>query len=199
MTGKAGAFDVGALNMQTNDAAVSGSGQTNFTVMRVKRDVLRRSSVGGLFTNRSVSVVGDGASQTYGTDATFSFYENVSLIAFLARTQTPGLDAKDLSYQGKFAYAGDRYGVEAEHLVVKDHFLPEVGFVRRDNFRRSYGTGRFSPRPRGIASVRQFRFEGSFDYIETADTGYVETRQTQLGWLTEFENSDRVGLSVADN
>ena len=199
VTGKAGAFDIGALNMQTNDAAVSGSGQTNFTVMRVKRDVLRRSSVGGLFTNRSVSVVGDGASQTYGTDATFSFYENVSLIAFLARTQTPGLDAKDLSYQGKFAYAGDRYGVEAEHLVVEDHFLPEVGFVRRDNFRRSYGTGRFSPRPRGIAAVRQFRFEGSFDYIETADTGYVETRQTQLGWLTEFENSDRVGLSVADN
>ena len=199
VTGKAGAFDIGALNMQTNDAAVSASGQTNFTVMRVKRDILRRSSVGGLFTNRSVSVVGNGSSQTYGTDGTFSFYENVSLIAFLARTQTPGLDTKDLSYQGKFAYTGDRYGVEAEHLVVEDHFLPEVGFVRRDNFRRSYGTGRFSPRPRGIASIRQFRFEGSFDYIETADTGYVETRQTQLGWSTEFENSDQVGLSVADN
>ena len=199
VTGKAGAFDIGALNMQTDDAAMTDSGQTNFTVMRFKRDILRRSSIGGLFTNRSVSVAGDGPSQTYGADATLSFYENVSLIGFLARTQTPGLDAKDLSYQGKFAYAGDRYGVEAEHLVVEDHFLPEVGFVRRDNFRRSYGTGRFSPRPRGIASVRQFRFEGSFDYIETADTGYVETRQMQLGFLTEFENSDQVGLSVADN
>jgi len=27
----------------------------------------------------------------------------------------------------------------------------------------------------------------------------VETRQLQLGFSTEFENSDRVGISVADN
>ena len=33
----------------------------------------------------------------------------------------------------------------------------------------------------------------------TADTGILETRQSQLGFSTEFENSDRVGLSVANN
>ena len=33
----------------------------------------------------------------------------------------------------------------------------------------------------------------------TADTGLVETRQTQLGFSTELENSDRFGVSVADN
>ena len=199
VTGKAGAFDVGALNIQTDDEVISGAETTNFTVVRVKRDVLRRSSIGALFTNRSVSVVGDGSDQTYGADATFSFYDNVSLLAYIARTQTPGLDAEDMSYQGQFTYAGDRYGFQADHLVVEDNFVPEVGFVRRDNFRRSYGTGRFSPRPRSIDAIRQFRLEGSFDYILTADTGQVESRQTQLAFSTEFENSDRVGVSVADN
>ena len=199
VTGKTGAFDVGALNIRTDDEVVSGAEPTNFTVVRVKRDILRRSSVGGIFTNRSVSLVGDGASQTYGVDGTFSFYDNVRLLAYVARTQTPGLDAEDTSYQGQFTYAGDRYGFQAEHLVVGDNFLPEVGFLRRDNFRRSYGTGRFSPRPRSIDAIRQFRFEGSFDYILTADTGHVETRQTQLGFSTEFESSDRVGVSVTDN
>ena len=33
---------------------------TNFTVLRVKRDILRRSTIGGIFTNRSVSLLGDG-------------------------------------------------------------------------------------------------------------------------------------------
>ena len=199
VTGKAGAFDVGALNMQTDDEATSGAAATNFTVVRVKRDILRRSSIGALFTNRSVSIEGDGSSRTYGADATFSFHDNVSLLAYVARTQTPGLGEEDMSYQGQFIYAGDRYGFQADHLVVEDDFVPEVGFVRRDNFRRSYGTARFSPRPRSIDAIRQFRLEGSFDYILTADTGRVETRQTQLAFSTEFENSDRLGISAADN
>ena len=199
VTGKIGAFDVGLLNIQTDEEVVSGAEPTNFTVVRLKRDLLRRSSVGAMFTNRSVSLVGDGASQTYGVDGTFSFYDNVSLLTYVARTQTPGLDVDDTSYQGQVTYAGDRYGFQAEHLVIEDNFVPEVGFLRRDNFRRSHGTARFSPRPRSIDAVRQFRIEGSFDYILTADTGAVESRQTQLGFSTEFENSDRVGLSVADN
>ena len=199
VTGKIGAFDVGALSIQTDDEVVSGAEMTNFTVVRVKRDILRRSSVGALFTNRSVSLAGDGSNQAYGADATLSFYDNVSLVGYFARTQTPGLDGEDTSYQGQFAYAGDRYGFKAEHLVVEDNFVPEVGFVRRDNFRRTYASGRFSPRPRSIEAIRQFGIEGSFDYILTADTGQVETRQSQLGFSTEFENSNRVGVSVADN
>ena len=199
LTGKIGAFDVGALNIQTDDEALADAEMTNFTVLRIKRDILRRSTVGGIFTNRSVSLAGDGASQAYGADATFSFYENVSLLAYLARTETPGRDGEDLSYQGRFNYAGDRYGFQAEHLLVEDNFVPEVGFVRRDNFRRTYTTARFSPRPRSLDAIRQFRVEGSFDYIVTADRGLVETRQSQLGFATELENSDRFGVSVADN
>ena len=199
VTGKIGAFDVGALSIQTDDEVVSGAEMTNFTVVRVKRDILRRSSVGALFTNRSVSRAGDGSNQAYGADAILSFYDNFSLIGYFAKTQTPGLDGEDTSYQGQFTYAGDRYGFEAEHLVVEDNFVPEVGFLRRDNFRRTYASGRFSPRPRSIEAIRQFGIEGSFDYTLTADTRQVETRQSQLGFSTEFENSDGVGISVVDN
>ncbi len=199
VTGKIGAFDVGLLNIQADEDAAAAAEMTNFTVVRLKRDILRRSSIGGIFTNRSVSLLGDGASQAYGADATFSFYENVSLLAYAARTRTPGRDGQDLSYQGRFNYAGDLYGFQAEHLVVEDDFIPEVGFLRRDNFRRSYGTARYSPRPRSLPGIRQFRLEGSYDYIETADLGIVETRQSQLAFSTELENSDRFGVSVADN
>ncbi len=199
VTGKIGAFDVGLLNIQADEDAAAAADMTNFTVVRLKRDILRRSSIGGLFTNRSVSLLGDGSSQAYGADATFSFYENVSLLAYAARTQTPGNDGKDLSYQGRFNYAGDLYGFQGEHLVVEDNFIPEVGFLRRDNFRRTYGTARYSPRPRSLANIRQFRLEASYDYIETADLGIVETRQSQLAFSTELENSDRFGVSVADN
>ena len=47
--------------IQAGDDEVSATPDTNFTVLRVKRNVLRRSSVGGIYTRRSVSTVGDGA------------------------------------------------------------------------------------------------------------------------------------------
>ena len=199
LTAKAGDFDVGALNIQTDDDVVSGARSTNFTVARLKRDILRRSSIGALFTSRSVSTVGQGSNQAYGADATFSFYDNVSVVSYLARTQTPGRDGEDLSYQGQFAYNGDAYGMQAEHLLVEDNFLPDIGFLRRKNFRRSYAEGRFSPRPQSLERIRQFRLEGSFDYTVTANTGQLETRQSQAGFVTEFESSDRIGVSVAEN
>ena len=206
VTGKVGDFDVGALNMQTREQQLSGGqGQlaesTNFTVVRVKRDILRRSAVGALFTNRSVSVAGEepGANRVFGADATLAFYDNVSVVSYFARTQTPGIEGRDTSYQGQFIHAGDRYGLTAEHLVVEDNFIPEVGFLRRDNFRRSYASGRFSPRPRSLDAIRQFRLEASYDYILTADTGILETKQAQVGFSTEFETSDRLGMTFADN
>ena len=199
VTGKVGAFDVGALNMHAGDVPNVGVEPTNFTVARIKRDILRRSALGALFTSRSVSLAGGGASQTLGADATFSFYENVNAVAYLARTRTPGRTGRDLSYQGQLSWDGDRYGFRGEHLTVEDNFRPEVGFWRRENFRRSFGAARFSPRPVSIDAIRQFRLEGSFDYVEAADTGVVETRQAQLAFLTEFENSDRIGVSAAEN
>ena len=201
VTGKIGQFDVGALNIQAGDEAVSRSDPTNFTVVRLRRDLLRRSSVGAMFTNRSISRVAPGSSQAYGVDGTFAFFENLSVITYLARTKVPGPDhrGKDLSYQGKFEYAADRYGFQVDHLLVEDNFLPEVGFLRRDNFRRSYVTGRFSPRPQSIESVRQFSLEGSIDYILTADENHLETRQNIVAFQTEFESSDQLTFTATDN
>ena len=66
LTGRVGAFSVGVLNIQTDDAPASGAPATNFSVVRLKRDLLRRSSIGALFTRRSVSTRGPGSNETFG-------------------------------------------------------------------------------------------------------------------------------------
>ena len=199
LTGKVGAFDVGALNIQTGNEAVSGALDTNFTVLRVKRDMLRRSSIGGIVTNRSLSLSGDGSNQAYGADAVFSFFDSVNLLGYYAKTRTTGVSGRDSSYQARFDYGADRYGLEADHLLVEGNFRPEVGFLRRRNFRRTSLSGRFSPRPRSIESVRQFVLEASHDYFLTADTGFLETRQNQVAFQTELENSDQFGVRASES
>ena len=198
LTGKTGAFSVGAVNIQTDDAPNVGAQATNFTVLRVKRDILRRSTIGAIFTGRSVSATGSGSNEVYGVDGAFSFYDNVNFNGYYARTKTQGRAGDDTSYQGVFTYNGDLYAAQVDHLLVGNNFNPEIGFLRRANFRRTFARAEYRPRPRAIEAVRQFTFGGSLDYIESG-TGHLETRITQLRFNTEFENSDQFGVDVQDN
>ena len=190
LTGRIGNFSLGVMNVQTGDEPVTGALATNFSVVRVKRDLLRRSSIGAIFTGRSVSTVGTGSSQTYGLDGTFAFYDDLNIDTYWAKTETPGLGDDDVSYRAQLDYRGDRYGMRLEHLAVGTNFNPEVGFLRREDFERSFGLFRFSPRPRGIAAIRRFLWEGRVDYFASR-AGVVETRLAQGLFGIEFENGDQ--------
>ena len=196
VTGKAGRLGFGLMNLQTND--VEGvTPETNFSVVRIKRDILRRSNIGALFTNRSKSMEVDGTNQVYGVDGSFNFGEDVSFSGFYAQSRTPGLNSDNESWVGRANYGGDRYGLSADYTVVGDNFNPEVGLVRRDNFRRYSTSARLSPRPRSIESIRQFRLFVRYERIESLATDALETEVVGGGLSVEFENSDQ--LSVFGN
>ena len=198
VTGKVGQFSVGALNIQTDDEPTAEALATNFTVVRLKRDILRRSRIGGIYTRRSVAVDGAGSNEAYGLDGAFSFYDSVNFNGYYARTRTRGRKGDDTSYQAAFTYDGDLYGVQIDHLLVGDNFNPEVGFLRREDFRRTFVATQFSPRPQSIRAIRQFTWGANLDYIENG-AGQVETRTGQLKFSTELENSDRVNVDFMQN
>ena len=193
MTGRAGRFSLGVLNIQTGSEAISGALNTNFTVARIKRDVLRRSSVGAILTNRSALASGPGSNVAGGVDARFAFYQNVLINAYWAQTRTTNDVGKDTSYKGEFLYDGDRYGVTAEHLFIDERFSPGAGFIRRPDLKKSFGSLRFSPRPASIDWIRRLSFDGSFGYFTDAG-GTVETREATGSFQIELENSDRFDI-----
>jgi hypothetical protein len=193
LTGRVGRFNLGLLNIQSDDERVSGARATNFSVVRLRRDILRRSSVGALFTGRSVGQDG-GRSDAYGFDGAFAFFDDLTINTYWARTRTETLPGGDTSYRAQLDYVGDRYGVQVDHLVVGDNFNPEAGFLRRDDMRKSFGQFRFSPRPRGITWVRKFSWTGSLNYIENT-AGRLETREHDGEFAIEFQNSDRFNVA----
>ncbi len=198
VTGKVGSFDVGALSVQTDDFQSAGAESTNFTVLRLRRDILRRSSIGVLFENRSESTVAPGSNQAYGVDATFSFFDNVNFLSYYAKTETEGLTGTDESYRGRFSYDGDLWGLGVDHLLMGEDFNPELGFVQRKGFRQTFLSGRYSPRPMSIESIRQVTLEARLDYLENAEAGFVETRERQGNFRIEFDNSDSFSADLTD-
>ena len=190
LTGRVGPYTVGAINVQTGENAVSGTPATNFSVVRVRRDIFGRSSVGALFTGRSNSAVAPGSAQTYGVDTVLRLHEFVTVNAYLAKTTTPGLQDDDMSHRVRFQYNADRYGLEVERRAVGDNFIPDVGFLRRDDYTLSFVSARFSPRPvTSFASVRQFTYSAAYELFENG-AGQMESRDINAQFQVAFHNTD---------
>jgi len=198
LTGRAGKFSVGLLNIQTGEEEQTGARDTNFSVIRLKRDVLRRSSIGLLFTNRTVSTTGTGGNRSYGIDGTFAFFENLQINTYWAGTDTDGLSRQDnASYRGQLDYSGDRYAVQIERLKIGDNFNPEMGFVRRDDMVRDYARFRFSPRPRNRSAIRKYVYDGAIEYIENG-AGRLESRERAAEFALEFQSADRLSVNYTN-
>ena len=196
VTGRFGRFSLGLLNIQAGDDEATSTPSTNFTVGRLRRDIWRKSTLGVLFAGRSVAESRVGSNETLGVDGAFGFYDNLTINTYWARTWTEDRSGQQHSYRAQLDYAGDRYGVQAERLVVGNDFNPEVGFVRRRNMERSFGHLRFSPRPRRMPRVRRLFAAGSFTYVENTQ-GRLESRNTDGELAVEYQNGDRpfVGYS----
>jgi hypothetical protein len=203
VTGKQGPYSVGAINIQTRDEDSTGAPGTNFTVMRVRRDILGRSTIGALFTDRSIGTRNAADhNNLFGVDGLFTFFQNVRINSYVARTRTPGLRRDEWSYRGQLDYTADRYGLNLERLKVGTDFNPEVGFMRRFDFTKSTAGIRFSPRPRAGSAlgrrVRKFYYEANFNYYQTG-TGRMESRDAGVGFRAEFQNGDNLNASLIRN
>lgn len=191
LTGTVGKFGIGALNIQTDDKISAGAAATNFSVVRLRRDVLRRSNIGLLATRRAPAANQSGSNAVFGADANLAFFRNLSINGYYARTATAGAKGDQSSYRGRFDYAGDRYGLQLEHLLVGDTFNPDIGFMRRSDFRRSTIGARFSPRPKSNRLIRRLDWEAGYDYITDSRRTRVENRQLSGTFQIDFDSSDQ--------
>ena len=190
VTGKAGDWGVGALHMQTGTGPGAFDAPTDFSVLRVKRDVFRRSYVGVIATRRSPLPEASGLNWTYGVDAAYNPRIDLRIDGYYAKTQTTDIEGDDESYKGTLDFSGDRYGLRAERLKVGADFTPEIGFLSREDFTRSFIAGRFSPRPASIDAVRKLRIEGNLNRIVGGTTGELESQRISAELGAELESSD---------
>jgi len=199
LTAKAAGWNVGALQIRTGEDTSLQAKHSDFSVLRIKRDFLARSTMGIIATRR------DDANDTptntvYGGDLNLGLGSTVRItgIGALSDSGTGGSD--DVFYQGRFEWNTDRYSVEANHVRVEENFLPAAGFVPRENIDRNKLVAVFSPRPgrESLKAVRQFHWTFGFDRITTASTGAFESREIEAQMETEFQTGDFLNFQFKD-
>ena len=180
LLGRVGPYTVGVMSIKTKESAAVQAPATTFSAVRVRRDVLSRSAIGMIATDRSPSVADAGSNQVFGVDASLALFQNVNANAYYARSQTrrrsdSGFDDAQ-SYRGQVGYNGDRYGALIDHMKVGPSFNPEIGFLFRPaDYVRNSAYGRFSPRPARLPGVRKLSWEASLENFAST-TGVPQTR-----------------------
>ncbi|MGC4084893.1 MAG: DUF5916 domain-containing protein [Vicinamibacterales bacterium] len=197
VTGKAGPYSIGLIDIRTSEMKSAGLAATNFGVIRLKRDILRRSAIGALYTDRSVTSLGTGHARMVGVDGVFSFYQNLNFNTYFAASQNPGSNDQNGSYRAQLDYNADVYGLQIERLSLQKDFVPDVGFTRRTAFARNSVYARYSPRPVST-TIRKMYHEASYDYI-TDPRNRLQSRQAMLAVRSELQNGDGVALEYAHN
>lgn len=196
VTGRVGRYSLGVINIQQDTS--TGLPATNFSVVRVRRDILRRSSVGVMMTGRSASELQPGSNLAYGVDASLAFFSSLNINGYYARTRSTAAHGDDTSYRAQLDYAGDRYGVQLERLLVGRNFIPDIGLLRRPDIRKNLAQFRFSPRPLRSRWLRRLSWIGSVNYIEN-NAGQLETRTRDGEFALELQAGDRIAVGVTDS
>ena len=187
------------MNIQTGyerdrraDACARTDAATNFTVLRVKRDILRRSTIGAIFTNRSIRPPSAGARTRPTASTARSRSTRTSPPAPTTRAPSAeGLTATNDSYQGSVDYVR-RPLRRARRVPEGRRELQSRDRLRAaDRLREDLRPLRFSPRPRSIKVGAQVHLlEGALEYFVNAQR-HGRDRRRPARFTTEFQNSDQ--------
>jgi hypothetical protein len=194
VTGKIGPYNVGFLQVQTRKLGQASNGlgipRQQFTVLRVKRDILKRSYIGAILVNRQgATAIGSGDyNRVGGADAEFNVTDHYKLKAFWMGSATPGVRSSAGSSRLESIFENDLYRFITVYEDVGAKFNPEVGFIERNAIHQYFGQFAYKPQPKFIPHVQQMEFETQIEYY-TDRAGKLATRQTELSWDTVFKNS----------
>jgi hypothetical protein len=220
LTGKSGRSNLGFLNMHVNEKEIKDEDetyivpQTNFTVIRFKRDILEKSNLGIILLNKQVEIttsqkkkVGQNPltyfSEDYeksynrvlGVDANFSFFTSFNFGGFVAKSYTPDVEKDDWAKSIYTEWRNDLFSLDLSFTDIQDNFCSEMGFIMREDIKKSKINLGYSPRPK-LKLIRQLFFFSHNEYY-TDQSNSMVTRGNFIGVFSELENGGYLVLGFA--
>lgn len=185
--------NVGFLYMA--DEGVAGvAPQNDYVVARVNQELPNRSSIGAIIVSRDGdgSISGDASSdenQTYAVDGRWGIGDNLLLQGYFAKTDTPGLNDDDFAFSTRMNYDSAKWSARLGWTEVREDFNPEVGFLRRDDYRRAEAFILRRYRPEGpLLEIRPHISISNFWDLD----GFLETSFQHYDVHWEFKNGYRI-------
>jgi hypothetical protein len=179
LSGKVRGLGVGFVQIFTDgldEDLESGVRENSFSVARVTRELPNRSRAGAMFVQRRATHDGDDFNRTYAVDGRLGIGDRWTVDAWLARTETPGLDGSDAAVNVNLLYEIRDFSMSVQYRAVGKDFNPEVGFTNRVGYRYFDANIRKAFRMPSVSWIREFsphmNSRYHWDLDGTLSTGY---------------------------
>ena len=201
ITGKMGPYGVGLLNVLTGEFHTDSSvtdedevvdlSRTNYSVLRMTRDLFGGSSIGAIAINKQDA---DTYNRAGGLDFAYRPNDSIDVRGLWARTYETDVSSKnDAMYFGG-TWRNSLLRFNGTYTFIGEDFNPEVGFVRRQGSRRFRGQMRFTPWPRKFG-IRRIFMGPEVDYILNQDDE-LETREFTLTNWFQLEQGSWINVEI---
>ena len=188
LTGRLGGYAIGVLNMQTRDDP--GTPGENFSVVRLRKNILGSSDIGFMFVNRegTGASVADSYNRSLGADVNLRLAGGRMLLnSYVAATDEPEVSGDRMASAFEVAWRDPVWAASMLLKTVGDDFNPGVGFVARRGIRQGFLTLGAHPQP-AIPHVRELN-----PYVDVnlfSDAGWtIESREVKPGLAVSFLDS----------
>jgi hypothetical protein len=195
LTGKAGGWTVGLLDVQTG--AFGRTPARNFSVARLKKDILSRSVLGVIAANRDSGTSGDPYNRGVGVDGNFTFFEHLTIQTYLASTYSPGKNTENWSGRFRSFWDSDLVMANVQLGAIQRNVNPEMGWLPRRDIKKGKFQFDWKPRPNS-KTIRQWFIRTNLDYIMTM-ANELETRNQDVTLESLFHSGDRVSVRYTHN
>ena len=200
LTGRAAGFTIGAMNIQQR--SVEAAPATNFTAVRVRRNVLANSDVGVMVLNKDPS--GPAYNRVVGADANFRFFRSLNVNGLVARSFSPGSvvgsSGSELVQRGGFSYRGTVVDTRAAYTLTGSRFNDELGFIPRTGVGRADAyVGLHLRSQRYPAWLREFFPHYQIVNVTKADGGAFDSRYVDYHIPITLQNGTFIESGVNAN
>ena len=192
ISGKIGQTNIGVLSMFTDDVSNLGIDKNSFNVARVNHDFsTSRSSLGAVFINRTgLGDTPDDYNHVFAADGKWGLGKKAQLTGFIAKSTTPGIDDKDLTFKLNANYNWDGWNLNAGYTEVGEGFNPEVGFLQRTAFRKPEFLIFKAWRPKNMGNLLELRphvsYRSYWDFDDELVTSFLHI-DNHWEWKSGFE------------
>lgn len=178
---------LGAMSIQTGNDGTNST--TNFSTLSWRQDVGEQSVIGAMTTNKIANGRWHTTTGINGRYSTSNFMGKRNLEFGGAAIQTyntdEGLNPNAWAYRLFLSYPNDKLRIFASTQRSPAPFEPEVGLMRRRDFREYYAQLSLHPRPqKHLTWIRQFNFSpGSFTLVQYNQDGALQSFDYTLRFL----------------
>jgi len=151
LTGQVAGLEVGGIAMRTSD--LDQEPGSDYTVLRVRRNILSASDVGAIFMMRRGVGLDDDYNRVYGLDANIRFPGEIDWSSYVIRTEAPGLTDGNYAFRTSLNHEGNFVHTKVGVMQLGEGFRDDLGYYRRTGVRKWLTDAGLRPRPQWYRSL----------------------------------------------